>query len=138
MEIKEYYQGFSDEQIERYRNDVRQRWGEKTLKDSDARLLNMGKEKFAEIQAQGGTIFQSMCDNMAKGIDSPEVQKLVSEWRQWLENFHHYSDDAVLGLGQMYSQHPEFAAFFRKFHNDLPQFFTRAVEHYCREPGVTS
>jgi len=26
MQIKEYYQGFADEQIEKYREEVRQRW----------------------------------------------------------------------------------------------------------------
>lgn len=37
MEIKEYYQGFSDEQIEKYREEVKKRWGEKTLKSSGCR-----------------------------------------------------------------------------------------------------
>jgi len=26
-------------------------------------------------------------------------QKLVAEWRQWLENFHHYREEGILGLG---------------------------------------
>ena len=130
MDIKEYYEGFSDEQIARYRNEVRQRWGEDTLKESDVRLLKMGKKKFKEIQAQGGRIFHGLADNMEKGPESPEVQKLVAEWRQWLENFHHYSEEGILGLGQMYSGHPEFASFFAKYHEDLPEFFTKAVEYY--------
>jgi DNA-binding transcriptional MerR regulator len=136
MSIKEYYQGFSDEKIERYRREVKERWGEKTLEESEARVLRMGKEKFAELQAEGGRIFQAMCDNMAGGCQSEEVQSQVALWRQWLENFHYYSDEAVLGLARAYSQHPEFAAFFRKYHPELPEFFTRAVEYYfeCRKP----
>ena len=130
MQIKEYYEGFSDEQIEKYRQEARQRWGEKTIADSEARVLKMGKKKFAELQARGGEFFKSIADNMAKGHDSPEVQKLVAQWRQWLENFAHYSDEAVLGLGQAYSQHPDFAKFFSKIHKDLPPFLTRAIEHY--------
>jgi hypothetical protein len=130
MEIKEYYQGFSDEQIERYRREVRQRWGEDTLNASEARVLAMGKEKFAALQAQGTVIFQAVSDNMARGFDSPEVQAQIAAWRQWLENFHHYSEEAVTGLGRAYSQDPEFAAFFRKIHPDLPEFLTRAIEHY--------
>jgi hypothetical protein len=31
----------------------------------------------------------------------------------------------------MYSQDPEFAAFFRKIHKDLPEFLTKATEYYC-------
>jgi hypothetical protein len=95
MPIKEHYEGFSDEQIEKYRREVRERWGEKILKDSE------------------------------------EVQELVVRWRNWLENFSHYSDEAVSGLGQTYSQHPEFAKFFEKYDAAFPEFFTRAIEHYC-------
>jgi MerR family transcriptional regulator, thiopeptide resistance regulator len=131
MSIQEYYQGFSDEQIEKYRQEVRQRWGEKTLQESEKRVIKMGKEKFAKVQAEGDIIFQSIRDNMSKGYDNDLVQAQVVKWRQWLENYHHYSNDEVLGLGQAYSQHPEFAKFFRKIHKDLPQFLTKAIECYC-------
>ena len=35
---------------------------------------------------------------MSKGYDSKEVQELVVRWRNWLENFSHYSDEAF-GVG---------------------------------------
>jgi DNA-binding transcriptional MerR regulator len=131
MEIKEYYQGFSDEQIEKYREEVKQRWGEKTLKDSEARVMKMGKEKFAEVQAESDRIFRTIAENMGKGYDSKIVQAEVAKWRQWLENFHHYPDEAVLGLGRAYSQNPEFAKTFKKYHKDLPAFMTKAIDYYC-------
>jgi DNA-binding transcriptional MerR regulator len=131
MSIKEYYQGFRDEQIEKYRQEVRQRWGDKTLKDSEERVMKMGKVKFAGLQAEGGKIFQAVADNMAAGFDSPEVQKQVARWRGWLENFHHYPPEAVLGLGQAYSQHPDFIKFFAKYDKGLPEFLTKAIEYYC-------
>ena len=131
MPIKEYYEGFSNEQIEKYRQEVRQRWGEKTLKDSEERVMNMGKEKFKAVQEEGGAIFKAICDNMPKGYDSKEVRELVAKWRNWLENFSHYSDEAVLGLGQTYSRHPDFANFFQKYDADFPEFFTKAIEYYC-------
>jgi len=131
MEIKEYYQGFSDEQIEKYRNEVRQRWGEDTLKKSEALVMNMGKEKFTALQAEGNQIFVAISLNMSRGAESFEVQEQIGKWRQWLENFSTYSDEAVLGLGREYSRHQDFAAFFRKIHPDLPEFLTKAVEYYC-------
>lgn len=132
MHIKEYYEGFSEEQIENYREEVRQRWGEKTLRDSETKVIKMGKEKFAALQAEGGAIFQAIADNMKKGFDNAEVQKLVVKWCRWLENFSHYSDEAVLGLGQAYSQDKRFAKYFEKFHKDLPEFLTKAIEYYCK------
>jgi DNA-binding transcriptional MerR regulator len=131
MQIKEYYQGFSDAQIEKYRQEVRRRWGEKTLQESEERVMKMGKERFAALQAEGGKIFQTISANMSGGYDSPVVQAQVVKWRAWLENFHHYSEEAVLGLGRAYSQSPEFAEFFRKIHKDLSEFLTKAIEYYC-------
>ena len=130
MDIKEFYEGFSDEKIEYYREEVRKRWGEKALQESESRVINMGKEKFAEIQAEGGRIFQSIADNMAKGAENRSVQEQIGKWRVWLENFHHYSDEAVLGLGRGYSQDPEFAKFFNNIHEGLAEFMTNAVEYY--------
>ena len=131
MEIKEYYQGFSDEQIKKYREEVTQRWGEKSLKDSEARVKKMGKEKFDAVQAESDRIFRTIANNMSKGYDSKIVQTEVAKWRQWLENFHHYPDEAVSGLGRMYSENPEFAKTFEKYHKDLPAFLTKAIEYYC-------
>jgi hypothetical protein len=131
MQIKEYYQGFSEEQIEHYRQEVRRRWGEKTLQQSEERIIKMGKVKFSNLQKEGGQIFQTICDNMSEGLESKMIQTEVAKWRLWLENFHHYSDDAILGLGRGYSQDPEFAEFFKKYHKDLPEFLTKAIEYYC-------
>jgi MerR family transcriptional regulator, thiopeptide resistance regulator len=138
MSIKEYYRGFSDEQIEKYREEVRQRWGEDTLMASEARVMKMSKEKFAALQAEGSAIFKAISDNMEKGYNSAEVQEQVEKWRQWLENFHHYSDEALLGLGQTYSQHPDFVKFFQIFHKDLPGFLTLAIEYYCKNNKYTT
>ncbi len=49
MPIKEYYHGFSDEQIEKYRQEVRQRWGDDALRTNEARAIGMGKERFAAL-----------------------------------------------------------------------------------------
>ena len=108
------------------------------MKNSEARVLAMGKKKFNELQAEGMVIFTTISDNMPKGFASREVQEQVARWRQWLENFHHYSDEAALGLGQMYSQHPEFAEFYRKINKGLPLFFTKAIEYFFAGKNKTS
>ena len=131
MDIKDYYQGFDEKQIEAYRDEVRQRWGEETLKDSEARVMSMGKDGLAAVQAEGAAIFQAIADNSAKGHDSPEVQEQIAKWRKWLEHFYSYSDEAVLGLGQMYSQDPRFAESFRKYGEGFPHFLTKAIEQFC-------
>ena len=130
MQIKEYYEGCSDEQIEKYRQEVCKRWGEDTLRESEDRITGMGKERFAEVQAEGASIFEAIGDDISKGFDSDEVQEHIVKWRKWLDNFATYSDEAILGLGQAYSQHPKFIQVFRDIHEDLPEFLTKAVEYY--------
>jgi len=130
MNIKEFYQGFSKKQIEKYREEVKLRWGSKTLEESEKRVLDMGREKFIALQAEGGKIFKAIMESMSEGYDSRYVQDLIVEWRKWLENFHHYSDEEVVELGRAYSQHPDFIRFFQQYSDDLPIFLTRAIEHY--------
>lgn len=131
MQIKDYYRGFSDEQIEEYRKEVRQRWGEETLRKSEARVTEMGKDGFAAHQAKGDVIFKTMAGLMNQGPDNPQVQEQVAAWREWLEAFSSYSDEAVLGLGRMYSEDSRFAAFFAKYDSQLPAFMTQAIEYFC-------
>jgi hypothetical protein len=131
MAIKDYYEGFSDEQVTAWRQEAKERYGEKAVADSEQRVMSMGKEKFAALQKEMDGVYREVVANMAKGPGSPEVQALVGKWRQWLENFAHYTDDMVLGLARMYSADERFADFYRKYHPDLPAFWTKAIEIYC-------
>ena len=130
MNIQGFYQGFSDEKIEEYREEVRRRWGSKVLEESEKKVIDLGKERFIALQAEGGKIFKAIMEGMSEGYDSKHVQDLIAEWREWLENFHHYTDEEVVELGKMYSQHPDFVKFFQQYGEDLPIFLTRAIEHY--------
>jgi hypothetical protein len=121
----------SDEQIEKYRQEVRERWGEDTLKESEDRIIGMGKEGFVKVQAEGASIFETIANNIPKGFDSNEVQGQIVKWRKWLDNFSTYSDEAILGLGQAYSQDPRFTKVFSDINEDLPEFLTKAIEYYC-------
>lgn len=130
MEIKDYYKGFSDKEVDAIRREAREKYGEKTVADSEAKVLAMGKDKFDAVQKEFGEIYQKILANMDNGPQSKEVQILIARWRELMENFHHYTDEMILGLGRMYSEDPRFAAFYLKFHPDMPKFMTEAIEHY--------
>src|SRR4030042_2177088 len=130
MKIKEFYQGFSDEQIEKFRDEVRCRWGATHLEASERSVTDTGQEKFIELQAEGGKIFKAIMENMSEGYDRKYIQERITEWRQWLEKFHHYSEKKVVALGRGYSLHPHFFKFFQQYSDDLPVFLTRAIEYY--------
>jgi len=73
-QINDSYKGLSDDQIERYHREVKERCGEDALKESEERVTDMDKEKFAALQAEGGKIFQAISHNMTSGCDSTEIQ----------------------------------------------------------------
>ncbi len=108
-------------------------WGEYILSYNEGRISKLSKEDFEAVQAEGAAIFECISDNMPKGHDSKEVQAQIVRWRNWLENFAEYSDEAVLGLGQAYSQNQKFIDVFQNIHEDLPDFLTKAIEYYCAE-----
>ncbi len=133
MEIKEYYKGFSDKEIDSIRKEARERYGEKTVADSEAKVLAMGKEKMDAVQVEFDVIYHGIVADMDKGPESQEVQVQIARWRELMENFHYYTNEMILGLGQMYSADDRFAAFYRKYHTDMPGVMTKAIEHYVAE-----
>ncbi|AKG52999.1 transcriptional regulator merR family [Dehalogenimonas sp. WBC-2] len=131
MEIKDYYKGFSDEEVESMRREAREKYGEKTVADSEARVMAMGKEKMTVVQAEFDNIYRAIVADMPKGPKCAEVQTRIARWRELMENFSHYTDEMILGLGQTYSADDRFVAFYHNYHEDMPGFMTRAIEHYC-------
>jgi MerR family transcriptional regulator, thiopeptide resistance regulator len=130
MEIKDYYKGFSDKEVETIRKEARQKYGEKTIAESEAKVMAMGMEKFEALQKEFDTLYKGIAADMAKGPAAPEVQKRIARWRELMENYHHYPDEAILGLGRMYSEDSRFAAFYEKYQKDMAKFMTQAVEYY--------
>jgi MerR family transcriptional regulator, thiopeptide resistance regulator len=137
MKINEYYEGLSDDQIEEYRKEARQRWGADVVNESESRVMQMGKDGFAAQQTRGEAIFKAMAGLLPKGPASPEVQEQVRLWRDWLECFSSYSDEAVLGLGRMYSEDARFVPYFGRYGDGFAAFLTSAIEHYCSRTSPT-
>ena len=130
MDIKEYYKGFSDEEIDSMRKEAREKYGEKAVADSEAKVMAMGKQKMDAVQAEFDAIYRKIASDMDKGPESPEVQAGIARWRELMENFHHYTNEMILGLGRTYSADDRFAAFYLKYHPDMPGFMTGAIEYH--------
>ena len=101
------------------------------MEENEERISKMDEKTFAATQAEGAEIFETIGGNIAKGFDSDEVQQQIIRWRQWLENFASYPDEAVLELGRAYSQNPKFIKVFSDIDEELPAFLTKAIEYYC-------
>ncbi len=133
MKIKDYYQGFSETEIEKMRAEVKEKYGEDVLNKSESKVTKLGKAEFAILQAEGETIWKTVAGLMVKGPQSPEVQAQIDKWSRCLSNFYDYSDEMLLGLGKMYSSDERFAVTFRKYGRDMPAFATRSIEFYIEQ-----
>ena len=132
MKKKEYFEGFSEEKQKEYEKEIRQKYGEKAF-EGVTDWNNYTPEQKKRIIAESAAIYDDMAANMSKGYASPEVQQIVARWHQHLRYFYEPDTERLLGLGQMYTEHPEFVAKFRAIHPDLPEFLNQAIQYYCRD-----
>jgi DNA-binding transcriptional MerR regulator len=138
MQDQEYYGGFNKEHQEKYEGEILHKYGNTAINESKKRMGKWSKTDFARITAEGDKIFCAICGNMNKGAHNLDVQAQVKGLHQWLNNFYSCNLEMLEGIGQMYNDHPDFRKMFQtKYHQDMPEFLKRAIEHYCRHNQKT-
>ncbi len=133
MDNKDMFLGLSDEEQKKYEKEARQMWGDTEVEPTMKRWNSYSKEEQKRILSEGNEIYKSLAANMEKGPGSPEVQALIARWHQNLRYFYEPDKERLLGLAQLYNDHPGFKKTFRKFHPDLAAFMKQAVEIYVKE-----
>jgi DNA-binding transcriptional MerR regulator len=132
MEDKDLYSGFSKEESEAYAKEAKERWGNtEAYKQSAERTKNLTKEDWARMQAETDSILKNIVANMDKGPESKEVQAEIARHYASLRNFYEPDKEMYKGLGDMYVADERFAAFYKKYHKDLPQFMRDAMHVYA-------
>jgi DNA-binding transcriptional MerR regulator len=133
METKELFEGFSEEKQKEYEEEIRQRYGEEKLRESQKKWASYSKEKKAEIMEEGGANYLALVEAMPFGPASPQAQEGVRRWHQHLRYFYEPTKEILLGLADGYNQDPRFAAFFQRIHPNLADFMRQAIQIYCQK-----
>ncbi|HEX7973339.1 MAG TPA: MerR family transcriptional regulator [Anaerolineales bacterium] len=131
MSKKQLFEGFSEEKQKQYEQEIRQRYGERAFegtKDWNS-YSTVQKEK---IKAEGEAVYRDLVEKMDKGPASPEVQRIIARWHRHLRYFYEPSVERLLGLADLYNDHPDFVATFQKSHPDLPEFLRQAIQVYSK------
>jgi DNA-binding transcriptional MerR regulator len=136
MKEPEFFEGFSDEKQKQYEQEIRERYGEKAFEGVTDWNSYSAAQK-ATIQAEGKAIYRDLVANIGKSPDSPEVQAIIARWHQHLRYFYEPSVERLLGLAELYNEHPDFLANFKKMHPDLAEFMRKAIKHYCSQLPAT-
>lgn len=127
----ELYEGFSQEQIERYKRESREQYGVEVVEESERRAKTMSKGQWQTVKDEGEAVTQGLARLMDRPVDDPEVQALIARHYKWVATFWTPDAAAYQGLGQLYTDNPEFRATYDKYRVGLADFLREAMAHYA-------
>ena len=133
MSEKSYFEGFSEEEQEKYAAEAEELYGVESVRESNRKWKAYPAAKKEVIMAEGKAVYTDMIAAMPKGAASIEVQAIVERWRRHLEYFWTPSLDQLLALANGYKDDPRFKANFDKMHPQLTEFMREAVSIYVAD-----
>jgi len=135
MSQKSYFEGFSEEEQEKYALEAEQLYDPETVRESNRKWKSYSAAKKESIMAEGSAVYQDMIAAMPKGASSVEVQSIVERWRTHMNYFWIPNLEQLLGLANGYNDDPKFKANFDKMHPKLAEFMLEAVKVYVEKKG---
>ena len=130
MSEKQYFEGFTEEEQEKYALEAEQMYDPETVRESNRKWKAYSAAKKEAILQEGKAIYTDMIAAMPKGAGSKEVQGIVERWRKHMDYFWTPNLDQLLGLANGYNDDPRFKANFDKMHPQLAEFMREAVKVY--------
>ena len=130
MSDKAYFEGFSEEEQEKYAAEAEQMYDPETVRESNRKWKTYSPAKKEAILTEGKAIYMDMIAAMPKGAASKEVQDIIERWRKHMDYFWTPKLDQLLDLANGYNDDPRFKANFDKLAPQFAEFFREAVRHY--------
>ena len=130
MSDKAYFEGFSEEEQEKYAKEAEELYGAESVQESNRKWKAYSESKKEAIMAEGKALYTAIIAAIPNDPANPEVQALVERWRRHLEYFWTPNLDQLPGLAHGYNDDPRFKANFDKMHPGLAEFILEAVKVY--------
>lgn len=138
MSDREKFESFKqkmvDENERQYGKEIREKYGDSVIDDSNAKLLGLTAEQYESAQALSRKINESIKIAFEQGDPSSELaQQVCAMHREWLEySWNHYSKEAHLGLAQTYVADPRFKKYYDDIEEGCAEFLRDALQIYCQ------
>lgn len=132
MSEKGLFEGFSEEQQEKYAQEAEQMYDPETVRESNRKWKGYSAAKKETILAEGKAIYMDMIAVMPKGVASPEAQAIVERWRRHMDYFWTPNLDQLQAIANGYAEDARFKANFDKMHPQLAEFMREAVAVYVK------
>jgi DNA-binding transcriptional MerR regulator len=130
MSEKSLFEGFSEQEQERYAAEAEQLYDPETVRESNRKWKGYSAAKKQAIMEEGNQVYLDMIAVMPKGAASPEAQSIVERWRKHMDYFWTADLDQLNALATGYVEDPRFKANFDKMHPQLAEFMRDAVKIY--------
>lgn len=132
MTDKELYEGFSKEEIDSMRKEVKKHWGAKELLDEEERIQKLGKEGWDDHKTKGEEINNLLAELMDFHPSEKQVQQTVAMHFKHLNFYYRVSKERYEGLGKMYVDDERFKAHYDKYRDGLAVFLRDAIFIFCQ------
>jgi DNA-binding transcriptional MerR regulator len=130
MSEKSLFEGFSEEQQEKYAAEAEELYGAEGVRASMRRWKAYSADEKKHIMEEGSQNYKDMIAVMPKGANSPEAQAIVERWRKHMDYFWTPTLDQLFALANGYVEDPRFRATFDQMHPQLAEFMREAVKVY--------
>ena len=122
---KKEFEGFKKQQIkvneEKYGEEIREKYGDDVINSSNKKFGNLTQEQYEHIEKLNEAISEALSKAVPEGKPESEegrhVAQLHKEWliMVWPDDL--YSEEAHIGLAQMYTQDER----FKKYYEDITE-----------------
>lgn len=131
MNPHDSFGGFSDDQMKKYQEEAKQRWGTTdAYKQSVQRTKNWIQADYKKLAADGKAFTQKLADTMDQGFDSEVFQELIQKHYESIGVFYDCSFEMYNELGTMYVEDTRFRAYYDQFKPGLAEVMKKAINHF--------
>jgi DNA-binding transcriptional MerR regulator len=136
MRTEELFDGFDpkkQQEHEQYMVDTGV-MSQQQIDDSWQRVAHWKKTDWEQFKDAGEKLHLELVEALKRGepVESDNVQKMIQKHYNWVNIFWTPTQETYLGLGQMYLEHPDFRAFYNRFHPDLVEYLVAAMKAFAK------
>ncbi|HEX7056483.1 MAG TPA: MerR family transcriptional regulator [Bacilli bacterium] len=136
MSDEEKFAGFKQRMLaeneRKYGKEIREKYGEDAVNQSNNKLKNMTKEQHSEVTRLTSEVKSALAEAFKTGDPAGQLaQKAAELHKQWLTYFwSDYSKEAHANLAQMYVDDERFRAYYDEGQPGMAQFLCDAIRIY--------
>ena len=138
MKNKDKFEGFKKELIDKnenkYGNEIRKKYGDDVVNQSNAKMMGMSEEKYEEFKQLEKEIINTL--NLAMDEENPRgelAMKACQLHKNWLEyTWSFYSKEAHRNLAEMYIYDERFKKYYDDNREGMSQFLRDALLEFTK------